>query len=89
MTSSRARRSRVLRVAALLAVLSMVVFAACDSTSKSSGTSKLQQTTTTTKAAAVVNCGNPVASYAPTGPLPPPGDMPKIPDLFAEICAPG
>ena len=62
---------------ALLAVLAVVGVSACDSTSKSSGKTKAQETTTTTKAAPVVSCGNPVASYAPTGALPPPGDMPS------------
>lgn len=66
--------SRHVRLLALLGVC-VLVFAACDSGDDASPPPS-SSTTPTTVAAPPVECGNPVASLAPDGALPRPGQMP-------------
>ena len=63
-------------VLAMAAALALGALGACSSSSKRSGgpTDNTAPATTTTTAAP--NCGDPVASFAPTSPMPPPGAMP-------------
>ena len=62
--------------------------AACTGSGSANHRSTPKTTTTTAPAAPVVNCGNAVASIAPNGPLPPPGNMPSG-TYMAEIQARG
>ena len=64
-----------------VAVAGALALGACSSSSKQSAPPASPATTTTT-APAAPNCGDPVASFAPTGPLPPPNQMPA--DSFME-----
>ncbi len=59
-----------------LVVALVLVFGACSSSSSPDSASVPTTTPPTTVAPPAVDCGNPVASYAPTGALPSPGAMP-------------
>jgi polar amino acid transport system substrate-binding protein len=66
---------RPARLVVLGAVLALLV-AGCTSSSDRSASAPRSSTTTTVPAAPPVDCGNPVASYAPVAALPAPGNMP-------------
>lgn len=65
----------------LLVVIALVVLAlvatACDDDSGSDRADSDTTTTTVAPAAPAVDCGNPVASFAPLDPMPAPGQMPS------------
>ncbi len=65
-----------------------LVLAACSSSSSPKSDAVPTTTPTTTAAPPAVDCGNPVASYAPTGGLPSPGAMPTG-SFMAQIQARG
>jgi polar amino acid transport system substrate-binding protein len=67
---------RPLRRAALIVGVATLVAAGCSSGSSTAGRASRAASSSTTTTAPAVDCGNPVASYAPTGPLPAPGAMP-------------
>ena len=70
------RRPRRFRTTAVLVGLVAIIASACsDSASSADRQSRSARSTTTTTAPAP-QCGNAVASYAPSGPLPFPGAMP-------------
>jgi polar amino acid transport system substrate-binding protein len=71
-------RRRLKMITAVGATLALVAgLAACTSGSDDDATPTPDPTTATTvPATPTVNCGNAVASIAPVGPLPPPGNMP-------------
>jgi polar amino acid transport system substrate-binding protein len=66
-------------VAAVFAAVAAIVGAGCSGGSSSAARAPraTTTTTTTTPAASCVNDSNTVASFAPAGPLPPPGAMPS------------
>ncbi len=72
----------------ILALVALVVFSvaatACDNGSDSKRSDASTTTTTTVAVAPVVDCGNPVASFAPLDPMPAPGNMPAG-SYMAEI----
>lgn len=83
------RRGFRITALALLVAVAVIAPAACSGGSDSEDHRSAATTTTTAKPAApVVNCGNAVASIAPNGPLPPPGNMPSG-TYMAEIQARG
>lgn len=76
-TRAPRRRLRASRVALLAVVLgSTASLAACTGSSSSSAHGAPRATAPTATTQPAPDCGNPVASYAPAGPLPPPGNMP-------------
>ena len=60
----------------ILVSLIMIAAACSSSTARSGQSPRPAVTASTTTTVAPVNCGNPVASYAPTGPTPAAGNMP-------------
>jgi polar amino acid transport system substrate-binding protein len=54
----------------------LLLAVSCSGSTDRSASARRPPTTTTTAPAAPVDCGNPVASYAPDSPLPAPGNMP-------------
>jgi polar amino acid transport system substrate-binding protein len=71
-------RSPVRAAGSMMAAVVMIV-AGCSSTGHGSNSASGSATTTTapTATTAAPDCGNPVASFAPTGQLPKPGQMPS------------
>jgi len=69
-----------------LVVIAALAITSCAGSSKSAGRTSATATTTTTATAAppAVDCGNPVASFAPSGRLGAPGNMPAG-SYMAEI----
>jgi polar amino acid transport system substrate-binding protein len=82
------RRRRRRTAVAVFMAFTVVALAACTGSDSGNHRSTPKTTTTTAPAAPVVNCGNAVASIAPNGPLPPPGNMPPG-TYMAQIQARG
>ena len=67
---------RLVPARALAGALLLVTVSCSGSTDRSASARRQSPTTTTVPPAPPVDCGNPVASYAPTSPLPAPGNLP-------------
>ena len=70
------RPPRGFRATTILVGLILIAAACSSSTARSGQSSRPPVSASTTTTVAPVNCGNPVASYAPTGPQPAAGNMP-------------
>jgi polar amino acid transport system substrate-binding protein len=87
-SSRPTRRSSVATLLRLLAIVMVasLVAVACSDTGNQTAPSPTSSPTTTATPAPVPDCGNPVASFAPTGGLPAVGQMPAGSQMAAIVA---